>query len=77
MGRDVIIACDFAGSDETLNFLSQFKEEKPFIKIGMELFYAEGPQIVKELKKRFESKDKVYSYAKKKDKQKDQRLGLV
>lgn len=52
MGKDVIIACDFAGRDECLHFLEQFKEEKPFVKIGMELFYAEGPEIVRELKKR-------------------------
>ena len=50
--RDVIIACDFSTSEETLNFLDQFKEEKPFVKIGMELFYSEGAQIVKEIKKR-------------------------
>ena len=50
MGRDVIIACDFAGKKETLDFLSQFKDEKPFVKIGMELFYAEGPDIVREIK---------------------------
>lgn len=49
---DVIIACDFSTSEETLNFLDQFKEEKPFVKIGMELFYSEGAQIVKEIKKR-------------------------
>lgn len=52
MGRDVIIACDFAGKQETLDFLSVFKEEKPFVKIGMELFYAAGPSIVQELKAR-------------------------
>lgn len=50
MGKDVIIACDFAGKKETLDFLSQFKDEKPFVKIGMELFYAEGPDIVREIK---------------------------
>ena len=49
MGKDVIIACDFAGKKETLDFLSQFKDEKPFVKIGMELFYAEGPDIVREI----------------------------
>ena len=43
MAKDVIIACDFAGAEETLRFLDQFQEEKPFVKIGMELFYAEGP----------------------------------
>lgn len=52
MGKDVIIACDFAGKEETLDFLSQFKDEKPFVKIGMELFYAAGPEIVKEIKSR-------------------------
>lgn len=52
MGKDVIIACDFAGKKETLDFLSQFKDEKPFVKIGMELFYAEGPDIVREIKER-------------------------
>ena len=52
MGKDVIIACDFASKTEVLAFLDKFTEEKPFVKIGMELFYAEGPQIVKEIKKR-------------------------
>ena len=52
MGKDVIIACDFAGRDETLAFLDQFKDVKPFVKIGMELFYAEGPQIVRDIKAR-------------------------
>ena len=52
MGKDVIIACDFPSKAETLSFLELFKEERPFVKIGMELFYAEGPSIVKELKKR-------------------------
>jgi len=52
MGKDVIVACDFAGRDETLQFLSRFTDRKPFIKIGMELFYAEGPDIVRELKAR-------------------------
>ncbi len=51
MGRDVIIACDFPGRDKTLEFLDRFRE-KPFVKIGMELFYAEGPEIVRELKAR-------------------------
>lgn len=50
--RDVIIACDFSSKEETLQFLDQFKEVKPFVKIGMELFYAEGPSIVKEIKDR-------------------------
>ncbi|MBQ7639340.1 MAG: orotidine-5'-phosphate decarboxylase [Clostridia bacterium] len=52
MGKDVIIACDFPGKEQTLSFLDLFKEEKPFVKIGMELFYAEGPEIVREIKKR-------------------------
>lgn len=51
MGKDVIIALDFNTGAETLEFLKQFKDEKPFVKIGMELFYAEGPQIVREIKK--------------------------
>jgi len=50
--RDVIIACDFSTKEETLNFLDQFTEEKPFVKIGMELYYAEGPEIVREIKRR-------------------------
>lgn len=52
MGKDVIVACDFSSAAETLAFLDSFTEEKPFVKIGMELFYAEGPQIVRELKAR-------------------------
>ena len=52
MNRDVIIACDFASAEATYAFLDQFTEEKPFVKIGMELYYAEGPQIVREIKKR-------------------------
>jgi len=52
MGKDVIIACDFNSKEETLKFLSKFKDEKPFVKIGMELFYAEGPSIVSEIKER-------------------------
>ncbi len=52
MGKDVIIACDFAGEEETLSFLDRFTEEKPFVKIGMELFYAAGPDIVRKLKAR-------------------------
>lgn len=51
MGKDVIIACDFASAKETYEFLDRF-ETKPFVKIGMELFYAEGPQIVREIKAR-------------------------
>ena len=52
MGRDVIIACDFSSKDEVMNFLDKFQGKKPFVKIGMELFYAEGPQIVREIKQR-------------------------
>lgn len=52
MGKDVIIACDFASKAEVMNFLDKFSEEKPFVKIGMELFYAAGPEIVKEIKAR-------------------------
>ena len=52
MGKDVIIACDFSSAEETYKFLDKFTGKKPFVKIGMELFYAEGPQIVRELKKR-------------------------
>ena len=50
MGRDVIIACDFNSKAEVIEFLGKFKEEKPFVKIGMELFYAEGPEIVRTIK---------------------------
>ncbi len=52
MGKDVIIACDFASREATLNFLDQFTDKKPFVKIGMELYYAEGPSIVREIKAR-------------------------
>lgn len=52
MGKDVIIACDFASAEETFAFLDCFKGRKPFVKIGMELFYAEGPSIVREIKRR-------------------------
>ena len=52
MGKDVIIACDFASKEDTLKFLDKFTDRKPFVKIGMELFYAEGPDIVKEIKAR-------------------------
>lgn len=52
MGKDVIVACDFAGRKEVMDFLDKFGEEKPFVKIGMELYYAEGPEIVREIKKR-------------------------
>ena len=52
MGRDVIVACDFKSAEETFKFLDNFQEEKPFLKIGMELYYAEGPAIVREIKRR-------------------------
>ncbi|MFI3286311.1 MAG: orotidine-5'-phosphate decarboxylase [Rikenellaceae bacterium] len=52
MKRDVIIACDFASAEQTFAFLDKFSEEKPFVKIGMELFYAEGPEIVRQIKAR-------------------------
>ncbi len=52
MGKDVIIALDFPSAEETYRFLDRFTGRKPFVKIGMELFYAEGPQIVREIKKR-------------------------
>lgn len=52
MAKDVIIACDFFGAAKTLEFLDLFKDKKPFVKIGMELFYSAGPDIVRELKKR-------------------------
>lgn len=52
MAKDVIIACDFSSKEETLAFLDQFKKEKPFVKIGMELFYACGPEIVRMIKDR-------------------------
>jgi orotidine-5'-phosphate decarboxylase len=52
MAKDVIIACDFDGAEKTLAFLDRFKGKKPFVKIGMELFYSAGPDIVRELKKR-------------------------
>ena len=52
MGKDVIIACDFSSAEETFNFLDKFTGRKPFVKIGMELFYAEGPEIVRQIKAR-------------------------
>lgn len=52
MGKDVIIACDFDSAEKTFEFLNKFTEKKPFVKIGMELYYAEGPAIVRELKRR-------------------------
>ena len=52
MGKDVIIACDFDGAEKTLAFLDKFTGKKPFVKIGMELYYSAGPEIVREIKKR-------------------------
>ena len=52
MGKDVIVALDFDSKEKTLAFLDRFTEEKPFVKIGMELFYAEGPSIVREIRGR-------------------------
>ena len=52
MERDVIIACDFSSAEETFKFLDKFEGKKPFVKIGMELYYAEGPNIVREIKAR-------------------------
>lgn len=52
MGKDVIVACDFSSKEETMAFLDKFDGRKPFVKIGMELFYAEGPDIVREIKAR-------------------------
>ena len=52
MGKDVIVACDFSSAEATFAFLDKFTGRKPFVKIGMELYYAEGPSIVKEIKAR-------------------------
>ena len=52
MAKDVIVALDFSSKEQVLTFLDKFEGRKPFVKIGMELFYAEGPSIVKEIKKR-------------------------
>jgi len=52
MGKDVIIACDFDSAEKTLSFLDLFKDKKPFVKIGMELYYAEGPDMVRRIKER-------------------------
>ncbi|MBE6933776.1 MAG: orotidine-5'-phosphate decarboxylase [Ruminococcaceae bacterium] len=52
MGKDVIIACDFSSREATLSFLDKFQGKKPFVKIGMELYFAEGPDIVREIKAR-------------------------
>ena len=52
MGKDVIIACDFSTAGQTFEFLDRFKTEKPFVKIGMELYYAEGPAIIRAIRER-------------------------
>ncbi len=52
MGKDVIVACDFASAAKTLEFLDKFGTARPFVKIGMELYYAEGPDIVRKIKER-------------------------
>ncbi len=52
MGRDVIVACDFPSAEKTLSLLDRFTGRKPFVKIGMELFYAEGPAVVRAIKAR-------------------------
>ena len=52
MGKDVIVACDFPSAEKTLAFLDRFQGRKPFVKIGMELFYGAGPDIVREIRKR-------------------------
>ena len=52
MGKDVIVACDFPGRQETLAFLDRFTGKKPFVKVGMELYYAEGPVMVREIRER-------------------------
>ena len=52
MGKDVIVACDFASAQQTFAFLDKFTGKKPFVKIGMELYYAEGPEIVRQIKAR-------------------------
>ncbi len=52
MGKDVIVACDFSSAKETFAFLDKFTGRKPFVKIGMELYYAEGPEIVRQIKAR-------------------------
>ena len=52
MGKDVIVACDFASAEQVFSFLDKFTEKKPFVKIGMELFYAEGPEIVRQIQAR-------------------------
>ena len=61
MGKDVIVALDFDSKEKTLAFLDRFTEEKPFVKIGMELFYAEGPSIVREIRARGHKKSSDHS----------------
>ena len=51
MKKEVIIACDFKNEEELFNFLKLFDDERPFLKIGMEIFYKEGPYLVRKLKK--------------------------
>lgn len=52
MGKDVIVACDFSSAEQVMTFLDKFTGKKPFLKIGMELYYAEGPEIVRQIKAR-------------------------
>ena len=52
MARDVIIALDFSGREQVMEFLDKFTERKPYVKVGMELFYAEGAQIIRDIKAR-------------------------
>ena len=52
MGKDVIVACDFSSKEQVFTFLDKFTGRKPFVKIGMELYYAEGPEIVRQIKAR-------------------------
>ena len=52
MGKDVIVACDFSSKEQVFAFLDKFTGRKPFVKIGMELYYAEGPEIVRQIKAR-------------------------
>ncbi|MBF1072110.1 MAG: orotidine 5'-phosphate decarboxylase, partial [Solobacterium sp.] len=51
MSKEVIIACDFNSQEKALEFLQQFKDEKPYVKVGMEVFYGNGPEIVRQIKK--------------------------
>ena len=63
MGKDVIIALDFQDARQTLEFLDKFENKKPFVKIGMELFYSEGIQIVKEIKARGHKTSRYTKYS--------------